>query len=175
MRNQMKRKVFCIGLNKTGTTSLHEAFRILGLRSVHFIDHNGNNIKRVIRHNYVSGNDILEGIDEYDAYSDWSTDKYTVEIFKEFDKQYPGSKFILNTRDLSEWLDSKEKHVKRNREKLKHNKNKDIVWLEIDRDAWTSQFNVHYNAAREYFANRENDLLEINVTKGDTWPKLSSS
>jgi Sulfotransferase domain len=28
-------KVFCIGMNKTGTSSLHQAFLALGLNSIH--------------------------------------------------------------------------------------------------------------------------------------------
>jgi hypothetical protein len=37
----MGRKIFCIGLNKTGTSSLHEAFQVLGINSVHYKDDKG--------------------------------------------------------------------------------------------------------------------------------------
>jgi len=43
---------------------LHEAFRILGLKSVHFEDDEGNN--------------IFKGLEEYDAFSDWDRAPYTV-------------------------------------------------------------------------------------------------
>ena len=42
-----KEKIFCIGINKTGTTSLDEAFKILGFKSVHFNCNKGN-IKNII-------------------------------------------------------------------------------------------------------------------------------
>ena len=40
-------KIFCIGLNKTGTTTLHEAFLILGVSSVHY-ECDAGNIKEII-------------------------------------------------------------------------------------------------------------------------------
>ena len=92
----MTKKIFCIGLNKTGTSSLHEAFSILGLKSVHFMDDEGNNIKDIIERNYLAKANIIKGLEKYDAFSDWDKFPYTVDIVKEFDKQYPGSKFILN-------------------------------------------------------------------------------
>lgn len=165
-------KIFCIGLNKTGTTSLHKAFGILGLKSVHFKDDRGDNIKPIIRRNYLSGVDILSGIEDYDAYSDWNTDKYNIEIFKEFDRQCPESKFILNTRDLDSWLDSKEKHVKRNQARKKRYPKEDIKWLVVDREAWTNQYNEHHQAVYAYFAKRPEALLTFDVTKGDGWEKL---
>lgn len=168
----MNNKVFCIGLNKTGTSSLHEAFKILGLKSVHFIDDEGNNIKHVILNNYKKGNNILKGLEKYDAFSDWDIAPYTMDIFKEFDKQYPKSKFILNTRDLNSWLISREKHVKRNQERQQKNPEEDITWLKIDRVGWENQFNEHYNEAIRYFKGREKDLIVFDVTKGDGWERL---
>ncbi|MGY0649987.1 MAG: sulfotransferase, partial [Paraglaciecola chathamensis] len=32
----MNKKIFCVGLNKTGTSSLHDAFLMLNIESVHF-------------------------------------------------------------------------------------------------------------------------------------------
>ncbi len=168
----MNKKIFCVGLNKTGTSSLHEAFRILGLKSVHFMDDEGNNIKDIIQNNYLTRDNIIKGLEEYDAYSDWDRAPYTVDIIKEFDKQYPDSKFILNTRDLDSWLNSREKHVKRNQERKRKNPEEDIRWLEIDRSGWEIQFKNHYDEVNKYFKGRKDDLLVFDVTKGDDWEKL---
>lgn len=48
----MKTKVFCVGLNKTGTSSLYVASKMLGLKSVHWKDDNGINIKTRIEENF---------------------------------------------------------------------------------------------------------------------------
>ena len=116
--------------------------------------------------------DILKGIEYYDAFSDWSHPS-TNFLFKEFDKQYPNSKFILNTRDVNAWMNSREKHLKRtpNLKKLQK-QNPNNKWLKMDRVVWQEEFEDHHKAVREYFADRPNDLLEYDITKGDAWEKL---
>jgi hypothetical protein len=168
----MSRKIFCIGLNKTGTSTLHKAFEILGLKSVHYMDDKGNNIKEIITSNFLAGNNILKGIDKYEVFSDWDQAPNTIAIFKEFDRQYPNSKFIANTRELQSWLDSRESHVKRNQEKKLKNPELDVKWLKIDRQAWENQYKSHYSEIKTYFENREKDLLVFDVVEGDGWEKL---
>lgn len=102
----------------------------------------------------------MAGLEEYEAISDWDR-THTVEIFKKFDEHWPGSKFILNLRNVDEWLDSRENHIR---------KQKSPSWI-VDRAAWAKHHALHYGAALEYFAGR-NDLLQIDVTKGEGWEKL---
>ena len=168
----MDKKIFCVGLNKTGTSSLHQAFTILGIKSVHYKGVEKTDIKEIIQTNYLAGNNILEGIEHYEAYSDWDLGPSTIDIVKEFDKQYPNSKFILNIRDMEGWLNSREKHVIRNQERKRKEPNADINWLTIDREAWATQFKRHYNGVNSHFKGRENQLLAFDVTQGDGWGKL---
>lgn len=165
-------KIFCIGLNKTGTSSLHEAFKILGFKSVHFLDDKGRNIKDIIEENYYNNEDILKGISHYDAFSDWDHDETSHLIFKEFDQQYPNSKFILNTRNLEDWLNSRENHVLRNQKSFSKNFISKKSWLKVDLNSWTIHYRRHHQAVYEYFKGRESDLLIFDVTKGDSWDKL---
>ena len=165
-RDKMNKKIFCVGLNKTGTSSLHQAFTILGIKSVHYSGIEKTCIKDIIQNNYLEGHNILKGLEHYEAFSDWDLGPSTVDIVKEFDKQYPNSKFILNTRDIEGWLDSREKHVKRK------DPSADINWLTIDREGWAKHFNNHYNEVTKHFKGRENDLLVFDVTQGDDWEKL---
>ena len=97
-----KNKIFCIGLNKTGTTSLHKAFKIMGFKNAHF-DCNEGNIKDIIANNHKNNDELLLGIEDYDIYSDWNH-PHTNHLYKEFDRQYTDIKFILNTRNLEYWL-----------------------------------------------------------------------
>jgi|AntRauTorckE5430_2_1112549.scaffolds.fasta_scaffold00173_1 hypothetical protein len=167
----MKTKIFCVGLNKTGTSSLHVAFEMLGLKSVHWKDDNGLNIKTKIGENFLNGINILDGIERYDAFSDWDMGT-SHQVFKEFDKQYPNSKFILNTRDIGGWLDSREKHVKRNQQKKSENPDADITWLTVDREAWKLQYERHHEEVYNHFKERKSELLTFDVTKGDGWEIL---
>lgn len=168
----MKNKIFCIGLNKTGTSSLHKAFKVLGIKSVHYQDDWGNNIKNIIEQNYLSGKNILEGLDKYEAFTDWDKDETAHLIFKEFDRQYPGSKFILNTRDMNGWLNSREKHVRRNQELQARRPRLNIPWTTLDRESWEKHYIRYHEEVHNYFRGREKDLLVFNVTEGDGWEKL---
>lgn len=92
------RKVFCIGLNKTGTTSLHKLFTGLGLKSLH--------LGKWARQSHQP-----EGIDylrQWTCYSDG--EKPNLENISTW---FPESVFILNTRDTRKWLRSRVKHVYR--------------------------------------------------------------
>lgn len=173
----MSKKVFCIGVNKTGTSSLHQALQILGFNSVHYIDHHGNNIKAMIEYNYLNDLDILKGLEQYNAISDWDYPTYAIPIFKAFDKQYPHSKFILNTRDLDSWINSRKNHVLNNQAKKRANPtdpDPSLEWQVYDVEAWKKEYEDRHHAAMEYFKGRENDLLVFNVNANDGWDKLCS-
>jgi len=90
----------------------------------------------------------------------------------ELDKQNPNSKFILNTRNLDDWLDSREKHILRRKKKGLPIKHISPSGLLIDRPYWEQVFKVHHQEVLEYFKDRQEDLLIIDVPKGDGWEKL---
>lgn len=153
-------KIFGIGLNKTGTTSLHQAFGTLNIRSFHY----SAKLKEIIRYEKASGMPILSSLSNYKAFLDHPIETHFIEL----DQQYPGSKFILTIRDLHSWLESRKKHVTRNQQDPNYKGN----WLEIDINAWVRQWKKHHKAVREYFVNRKNDLIVMNIIEGDGWEKL---
>ena len=77
-------KVLGVGLSKTGTSSLSAALTILGYRTVH----------------YPPLDRLRELLDDSDA----ATDTPVACSFRELDRQYPGSRFILTVRDPDSWL-----------------------------------------------------------------------
>jgi len=88
-------KVFGIGLQKTGTSSLHKALQILGYKSRHSpmawrnkIYHNGD---------YAP---IKDNWDAITNFGEW--------FFPQLDAMFPMSKFILTLRDMESWLVSLE-------------------------------------------------------------------
>ena len=164
-------KIICVGLNKTGTTSLHRAFKILNFKSIHYQGKEGN-IKKIIYDNYINGNKLLKGIENYDVYSDWNNAN-TNFLFKQLDKQYPKSKFILNTRDIDSWLKSRENHVNSIPNlKNKQAENPENTWYNIDKEAWVKVYKEHHREVLKYFEDREDDLLIFNLFEGDSWEKI---
>jgi hypothetical protein len=153
-------KVFGIGLNKTGTSSLNKALNILGIRSLH--DPNG--VPEILKYEKKNNLKTLSTLNEFKGFSDYPFDK----IFKELDKAHPNSKFILTIRDLKSWLISRKNHVLRNQK----NPNYKGWWLKVNIPKWIRAWKKHNADVREYFKNRPDDLLIIDICNGEGWGKL---
>jgi Sulfotransferase domain len=159
-------KIFCIGLNKTGTVSLHEALVILGYRSLHW---GGPETRRAVRRALEEGKPLLTYVsDEYDVFSDLEDVTYNFDLA---DRQYPASKFILTTRALDDWLESRRRHVEWNQQQRARGTYRG-GWLEVDIEGWTADYREHDASVRSFFADRPNDLLVIDITAGDGWRSL---
>ena len=157
-------KIFCIGLNKTGTISLHQALTTLGFSSLHW---GGPPSRQAVERAIREGTPLLEYLGDYDAYSDIQRLSVSFDLL---DQQYPGSRFVLTTRDIEGWIDSRRRHVERNRER-KARGDYDGTFLEIEPDRWRDQFLEHHARVEEYFRDRDN-LLVMRVTEGDGYEVL---
>lgn len=116
--------VFGVGLEKTGTTSLHEALTVLGWRSVHFPPAS-----------------LLDDPGDFNAFSDWPI----FERYRELDSLYPGSRWVLTTRPFEDWIASRERHRKA--------WGTPEGWS-FDRRALWRVWNAHHRAVRRHFGNR---------------------
>jgi hypothetical protein len=159
-------KLFVIGLNKTGTTSLHLALEQLGLRSYHW---GGRRAYHAVLDAQREGERLLHGVGEqYDAYGDIGP---LAARFDLADLQYPGSRFILTVRDLDDWLDSRERHAGRNVRDRRHGLYGGSN-VQIDRDQWRAQWDAHLARVEAWFGGRD-DLLTIDVCGGEGWERLA--
>lgn len=161
-------KVFGIGLGRTGTKSLTKALRQLGFCIHHYPDDSVTAMEVVSGRPYS----ILDRCDGL-------TDLHATTRFKELDKQYPGSKFILTVRDRTPWLDSCLRHFEqykanpdpnpiRSMSKTLHLKayGSDDFDTKAFEDAWATNI----NSAIEHFGRQR--LLLIDIVKGEGWEKL---
>jgi Sulfotransferase domain len=160
-------KIFGIGLSKTGTTSLYVALSELGYASGTF------------RHMHTLGLDAwFQGdfshdyINEYDAL----TDLPLAGFYKELDKRYPGSLFILTKRELEPWLRSCKRQFKELPKKPFGKKTNFFVYGSdyYNEEKFRHTYEKHYNEVIQYFAGRENQLLCMDFFSGDGWDKLCS-
>lgn len=168
-------KVFCIGLNKTGTRSLHEALQLLGFRSVHWggsdpatAVRRGAEIRQAVEGALREGRPLLDDLEDADAYSDILALSTNFDVL---DVQYPHSKFILTVRDLAGWLHSRRRHVEANLERRARGEY-DGTFLEVDIDAWVAEALDHEARVRAHFADRPGDLLVLDIVAGDGWERL---
>jgi hypothetical protein len=158
-----KPKVFCIGFHKTGTTSMEKALKLLGYRVT------GGNWVRDPDVAKVALKRALKLVPQYDAFQDnpWPM------LYKEMDKTFPGSKFILTVRDPQKWVASVAKNFGTDITPMRE-------WLygegrgfpKGNEAVYVERFERHNHEVLNYFSDREQDLLVMNVTEGDGWEKL---
>ena len=102
-------KIFQIGFNRCGTTSIHRLFQAGGLRSVH---HDYGRLALVMDDNLRNSRHILAGYEDFDAYSDMEFLRPPLHIegfklYEEILRQVPDALFILNVRDVDRWIASR--------------------------------------------------------------------
>lgn len=160
-------KIFCIGLSKTATSSLSEAISILGLKSVHW-----GHTRHMLKYTDTGIQIYFEEFDKYDAFSDTPIAR----IYKELDKKYPGSKFILTVRDNEKWAKSfSDQFKKGGLDSFSEKLHLDLYGTaSFDHDKCIKAFNDHTNDVLDYFNGRDDDLLIIDITAGEGWDKLCS-
>lgn len=94
-------KVFGAGLSKTGTTSLQEAFTLLGYKTLGF---HADRLHDAVVHGRDDAN--FRVYDDKDAVFDLPVAHY----YEQLAAAYPEAKFILTLRDEDEWWPSIENH-----------------------------------------------------------------
>ena len=165
MPDPRRPRIFGIGLNKTGTTSLHEALTTLGYQSLHW---GGPEIRERVEASLAAGEPLLARLDaEIDAFSDVEALSTNYRLL---DEQYPGSAFILTVRPVDEWIESRRRHVARN-VVLKEQGCYSGTFLEVDEPAWREHWDRHVDGVRSYF--RPSDrFLEWDLTAAPGWGPL---
>jgi len=96
-----KPKVFCIGMNKTGTTTMTKVFKKLNYRVAPQIKQEINIGDIKIKNNHQR---IKKFCWKYNFFQDLPFSQG--DIYQSIDKIYPKSKFILTIRDPNKWFDS---------------------------------------------------------------------
>lgn len=154
-------KVIGIGLPKTGTSSLAAALTNNGIPTIHF----GNIECEEIWEKMPKGIYRFDVLERYKGV----TNAFDT-LFPQIDKEYPGSKFIHTIRNKVEWLVSAEKHWGR----MLNNPKVDPMSMShhlitygsylFNKDRFSFVYDNHARMVKDFFKNREEDLLTISVT-----------
>ncbi|PID37342.1 MAG: hypothetical protein CR993_00910 [Rhodobacterales bacterium] len=110
-------RVFIIGLNRCGTTSLHRLFTASNVPALHWRrEHDTRNLAQTMMLNIGLGLPPMHGFWKARVFSDMSyVDGHTIiegaRFFRELDAAYPNAYFILNSRPLDDWLASRIHHA----------------------------------------------------------------
>lgn len=160
-----KPKVFCVGFQKTGTTSLFAALSELGYRTAAVI---GRDLSAAeLQKN--GGKLCVETARNFDAVQDMPWPLF----YQDLDSAYPKSKFILTVRDAESWFGSIEKHFGSEPSTMQEFiYGEEAMFPAGNKERYLQVYNSHNQQIRDYFADRPNDLLVMDLAKGDGWSAL---
>jgi hypothetical protein len=159
----MKTKVFCIGFHKTGTTSLETALTKLGYKVTGCFGTKDPDIANKVHEMAYAK------VDKFDAFQDnpWPI------LYRELDERFPGSKFILTRRPTESWINSQVKDFATAETPMRR-------WIYGDNagcpagneEIYKARYERHNREVQEYFADRPDDLLVIDLPNDDGWSRL---
>lgn len=145
-------KVFCVGYAKTGTSTLTQALSLLGYRSVHWL--------RAGKEPKCGWVQCIKKCN-YDAFAD--TPIISHGFFKLLDQEFPNSKFILLLRDTDSLLRSWKNYFRGSPLAMDSEQMRKKVKRYYER---------HNNEVLAHFEGKPDQLLVMNIFKGDGWEKL---
>ncbi len=149
-------KVFGIGLSRSGSMALNTALKTLGYRSLFVLTYE----------------QLEKNLLKYDAF----THVPLATMYRELDRRFPDSKFILNVRDQESWLQSCEKWwavTKSARKGFAREIPLRIYGTDrFDREIFRSVYDRHLNDVSRHFAGREHALLILDICGGEGFEKL---
>jgi hypothetical protein len=190
--SHINHKVFCIGFGKTGTTSLEAALKEFGYQL-------GNQpVAELLAEDwyYKRTDRIIKFCHSANAFQDIPFGMPG--LYEELDKSFPNSKFILTLRDNAEvWYNSLVKfHAKKfakdgvsmpTKEELENSTYRYKGWaLDMpkflfkypenelyNKEKYTAAYLNHIEEVKNYFKDRPNDLLVLNVSENGAYQKLA--
>lgn len=159
-------RVFGIGFQKTGTTSLGQIFKALNYDVSDYHD---------FRH--LAGRDDLTWAEvealalELAGRADAVKDTPWPLLFRELDAAFPGARFIHVTRDADAWLKSA-LHDFRDYPNAIHRLIYGSDGPLGHEDIWRMRYEAHNRDVADYFADRPGDYLHIRLEDGVTFEKI---
>ncbi|MBT6687195.1 MAG: hypothetical protein HOB05_12785 [Bacteroidetes bacterium] len=160
-------KVFGLGFHKTGTTSLELLLQDMGYQVASPYKNREKNHTIMLERGDLSELKKVTGL--FDAFQDapWFL------FYKEFDQWYPDSKFILTLRDGHSWWKSFENYF--------HKENIPLFNFIYGfdnpvgyEDIFIQKFESHNREVIEYFKERPDDLLIVDVSEKSALQKIST-
>lgn len=200
LSNKSFNKIFCIGYNKTGTTTIEAVLRLCGYNLPNQQEQEIRLTKQCFNCDYTG---LKSFVSSYDAFQDLPFSQG--EIYVAADALFPNSRFILTERDSGDWFKSMTSFHKKvfNFETLENLSEQDVLtefnyrykgyshqnkkrlltnfvgekgftnWgLLYDKDYYINEYEQRNNRIKKYFQNSLNKLLVIDLTAEDTTEKI---
>lgn len=159
----LEEKVFGIGFQKTGTSSLGVILKRLGYQVAgyqqfsHFAAREGVTLDELEEH-------ALELARRYDAAKDtpWPL------FYRSLDTAFPGAKFIHVTRDREAWIRSAVGDFA-DHPNMIHQAIYGVPYPKGHEEIWLERYDRHNRDVAAYFADRPGDYLHVRLEDGLTY------
>jgi hypothetical protein len=153
-------KVFGIGAARTGTSSLARAFVLLGYRHKSW--------DPALWDAYERGelDPIFQEAERYETFEDgpWNAP----DLYRALDERFPRSRFVLTVRETQTWSRSHERHFTSQSTPERYR----IENYAARSAELVAEYERRNAEIAEYFRDRPNDLLVLDVVGGEGWEKL---
>jgi hypothetical protein len=166
-------RIFQIGFNRCGTLCFYHFFKNNGIPSVHW---DNGFLSLTMKKNHDQNEPLLKGYEHYIFFSDMEHfDKnigvyYShIRFYRLLDEQYPKSKFILNTRNVKNWIESRLNHRFAGMTGFYADYIMSRLNINLEQllDKWCLEWDNHHKDVLEHFEGREDDLLIFDIENDD--------
>ena len=174
------RKVYCLGLDKTGTSTLHDTAAAHGVKALHHrtwaktkaqVENELGSLAAYVKQ---YGTPPPEGHPGYPAFKRWRDFDFFCDghlvLYEVFEQLFPDSHYIFQTRSLYNWIVSRYNHRVRRRKEAaaKHSKIlKDMPEPNMEvLQTWLMEREQHCRKILDHFGSSER-LIIINLEADD--------
>jgi len=160
-------KIFGIGWAKTGTTTLGKCFEILGF------DHQSQVLGFVKDLGKGDLSRIMTLAGEKETFEDWPW----IVLYKELDRAFPDSRFVLTKRNPGRWIRSYRNMLAREGDASEElNEIRRILYglpfPHVSEAQLIERYENHNSDVEDYFRDRPEVLLVVNWEQGSGWKEL---
>jgi hypothetical protein len=169
LQNRVRPKIFGVGFNKTGTTTLAACLKHFGFR------HLGHRRDLLVAFRHGDLARVFQETDRFDSFDDWPYPLMYEDLFKQYGAR---AKFILTMRQSSEvWLNSLKAHALITNPENHSRKLAYGYDYPHGREAeHIAMYEAHNAAVKNFFTknNAEHQLLCVSWDQGHGWAELCS-
>ena len=160
----MEKKIIFVGFNKTATTSIHSTLKQNGINSKHRAG-----VCR-FKNRY---NKLKQVVTRRDAVSDWGDTHVSVDVLLRLNSDFDNLLFVLNTRNLENWIKSRFKHYYFNKSWDFNNKEVGLADVSLENaQKFICQRNDFYLKCCESFD--KNNFVLLDIDKDNFYDHISS-
>ncbi|MEJ8569662.1 sulfotransferase family protein [Wenzhouxiangellaceae bacterium CH-27] len=169
--SKIRGRVFCLGMNKTGTSTLKRCFKELGYRPIASPGtYSRAEIARVNHfYKYKNYEDMLQLAERFQAFEDRPWNMWR--MYRELHERFPDSRFILTFREPESWWRSVEQWITVTKPESLARYQLHLRVLRPDRNAFIDSYLRYNEEVRSYFGD-SGILLPLNVEAGADWAQL---